>query len=123
MVVAGVICCVIAPLHEGVTWIPKVQPISLVGVAYLAIVGSLAFAAYNYLLQVEPPQRISSYALVNPFVATVIGVVLAHEEPVAGLWISLCAISVGVVLRVYGKTLMGFLRGSKAGNHESSESA
>lgn len=115
MIVAGTICCCVAPISEGVSWLPAVQVPSLIGVSYLAIVGSLAFAAYNYLLLVEPPQRISSYALVNPFVATVIGVALAHEKPVAGLWVSLCAITVGVVFLVYGKGITGLFSRKKAG--------
>jgi len=110
MAVAGVLCCCIAPWNEGGAWIHTVQPISLYGVLYLIIIGSIAFAAYNYLLLVEPPQRISSYALVNPFVATVIGIVVAREKPVAGLAASLCAIMAGVVLLVYEKMISGWMR-------------
>lgn len=106
MIVAGGICCCIAPFNAGTNWITTVQLPSMVGLVYLALFGSLAFAAYNYLLLVEPAQRISSYALVNPLIATVIGVMFAHEKPVAGLWLSLCAIIAGVVLLVYGRLIM-----------------
>jgi drug/metabolite transporter (DMT)-like permease len=115
MIVAGAVCCCIAPLNAGVSWVGAVKSVSIVGVFYLAVIGSLAFAAYNYLLLVEPAQRISSYALVNPFIATIIGVVLAREKPVAGLWVSLCAITVGVVLLVYGRAIMDFAL--KRGNY------
>jgi len=110
MIAAGVICCIIAPFSDGIAWVKDVQMVSVYGLLYLIVMGSLPFAAYNYLLAVEPPQRISSYALVNPLIATVIGIVFAREKPVAGLWASLFAIITGVVLMVYGGSITGFIK-------------
>ena len=49
--------------------------------AYLAVVGSIAFAAYTYLVKHEPAERVVSYALVNPLIALVLGLVIGNESP------------------------------------------
>lgn len=49
-------------------------------VGYLAVFGStIAFTAFAWLMRVEPPTRVASYALVNPLVAILIGAWLGHE--------------------------------------------
>src|SRR5699024_827170 len=47
---------------------------SLAGFAYLIVFGSLiAFSTYGWLLKVEPPSRVATYAYVNPVVAVLLG--------------------------------------------------
>ena len=54
---------------------------SALALAYLIVAGSIiAFSAYVWLLTVSTPDRVSTYAFVNPIVAVVLGVLLAHER-------------------------------------------
>jgi drug/metabolite transporter (DMT)-like permease len=53
---------------------------SIGGLLYLTIIGSLAFAAYVWLLKVSTPAKVATYAFVNPVVAVFLGWFLAGEE-------------------------------------------
>jgi len=54
---------------------------SALALAYLVVAGSiLGFSAYVWLLSVSTPDRVSTYAFVNPIVAVALGVLLAHER-------------------------------------------
>ena len=58
----------------------NVSTLSLVAVVYLGIISSvIGFSAYSWLLRVEPPARVSTYAYVNPVVAVSLGWLLASE--------------------------------------------
>jgi drug/metabolite transporter (DMT)-like permease len=58
----------------------RVSARSLAGFIYLTTVGSLVgFTAYIWLLKVQPPSRVSTYAYVNPVVAVFLGWALAGE--------------------------------------------
>ncbi|MCR4342041.1 MAG: EamA family transporter [Gemmatimonadaceae bacterium] len=53
---------------------------SVVGLAYLAIFGSvIAYSAYIWLLQVSTPARVATYAYVNPVIAVFLGWAFAGE--------------------------------------------
>jgi len=53
---------------------------SLGGLAYLIVFGSLiGFTAFAWLLRVEPPSRVATYAYVNPVVAVLLGWAIAGE--------------------------------------------
>jgi drug/metabolite transporter (DMT)-like permease len=53
---------------------------SVAALAYLVVFGSIvAFNAFTYLLEVEAPARVSTYAYVNPVVAVILGWLLAGE--------------------------------------------
>lgn len=52
---------------------------SVAALLYLAIIGSLAFAAYVWLLKVSTPAKVSTYAFVNPVVAVIVGWAFAGE--------------------------------------------
>lgn len=80
------------------------------GLWYLAIVGSLAFIAYNYLIAHEPAIRIVSYAFVNPLIAVVLGLVVGNEKPVPYLAAGLPLILLGLFLMLYGETLAGTIK-------------
>jgi drug/metabolite transporter (DMT)-like permease len=87
---------------------------SLLGLAYLALVGSLAFAAYNYLIAHEPSNRIVSYAFVNPVIAVILGFFVGNEKAVPYLFAGLTLILLGLFLMLYGDLVMKRL---KAINH------
>jgi drug/metabolite transporter (DMT)-like permease len=89
---------------------------SIFGVAYLATLGSLTFAAYTYLIMYEPAQRISSYALVNPPIAVLFGLLLGKETPVPFLMIGLPFSLAGIFLLLYGDTVVKKLRRQHSAN-------
>jgi drug/metabolite transporter (DMT)-like permease len=72
---------------------------SLLGLAYLILIGSLVgFAAYTWLLRVAPTPLVSTYAYVNPLIAVLVGSLLAGETLIprvvlaAGIIVSAVAI-------------------------------
>jgi drug/metabolite transporter (DMT)-like permease len=81
---AGSAACLVAGWLRG-EWAPDmlahVSTRSVCGLAYLVTFGSLvAFASYGWLMQVWKPERVSTYAYVNPVVALAIGVWFAGEH-------------------------------------------
>jgi drug/metabolite transporter (DMT)-like permease len=76
---------------------------SLIGLVYLAVVGSLAFAAYNYLIAHEPSNRIVSYAFVNPVIAVILGFFVGNEKAVPLFFAGLPLILFGLFLMLYGE--------------------
>jgi drug/metabolite transporter (DMT)-like permease len=75
---------------------------SLLAVGYLVVFGSIiAFTAYLWLLSRLPAQQVTTYALVNPVVALLIGAVLL-QEPITG-FVALAATMVlaGVALVLF----------------------
>jgi len=84
---------------------------SLLALLYLAIVGSLAYGAYTYLIAHEPAIRVSSYSLVNPVIATLLGLVVGDETPVPLLAAGLPLVLVGVALMLYGETVVERVKG------------
>jgi len=85
------------------------------GLAYLAVFGSVAFCAYNYLLMHEPAIRISSYAFVNPMIAVLLGLFVGSEQAVKYLWLGLPLILVGLVLMLYGEALLQLFKKNECG--------
>jgi drug/metabolite transporter (DMT)-like permease len=82
---------------------------SLFGVSYLAVVGSLAFASYTFLVNHEPAERVVSYALVNPLIALGLGLLLGSETPGPFLPFGAAAILLGLAVMLYGEGLLGRL--------------
>ncbi len=71
--------------------------------AYLAVLGStVAFTAFAWLLKVEPPTRVASYALVNPAVAVLLGAWLGHERVLPATWAGLAFVLAGLALHLGG---------------------
>lgn len=83
----------------------SVSVISLVGIGYLAIVGSIAFAAYTYLIGHEPTERVVSYAFVNPLIALMLGLLFGGETATPLLWAGLPLILLGLGFTFYGERL------------------
>ena len=84
---------------------------SLLALLYLAVVGSLAYGAYTYLIAHEPAIRVSSYSLVNPVIATLLGLVVGDETPVPLLAAGLPLVLVGVALMLYGEVVVEKIKG------------
>jgi drug/metabolite transporter (DMT)-like permease len=112
MIYAGILCL------AGSVWLgaspaavlSAISPGSGLGVLYLATIGSLAFGAYTYLIAHEPAIRVSSYALINPVIATLLGLIVGGESPVPFLAVGLPLILVGVTLMLYGEKLLSDLQ-------------
>ncbi|MBN1758117.1 MAG: EamA family transporter [Chitinispirillaceae bacterium] len=79
---------------------------SLIGLSYLIIAGSTAFAAYNYLIKNEPAIRVTSYAFVNPIIALFLGIVVAGETPKPFLLPGVILILPGLFAMLYGDALL-----------------
>jgi drug/metabolite transporter (DMT)-like permease len=76
-----------------------VSAASLAALAYLAVFGSIvAFSAYVWLLGVEPPARVATYAFVNPVVAVLLGWAVAGEAITDRVLVAAAVIVAGVVL-------------------------
>lgn len=85
MLCAGVVSGIIAlALGEVGRFEPAaVSVASLVGLAYLIVVGSIVgFGAYVWLLRVAPLPKVATYAYVNPVVAFILGAIVLGE-PIA----------------------------------------
>ena len=85
---------------------------SLFGLAYLAVFGSIALVAYNHLLAVEPSFRISSYSLVNPLIAVLLGLA-AGEKATPWLFFGVPLVLAGLTLMLYGDALLTRLAARK----------
>lgn len=83
-----------------------ISQISIFSTIFLTFVGGSAIGAYNYLLKHEPTNRITSYALVNPLIATLIGLFIGGESAAIYLW-------PGIVLILTGLTFMLYLGRSR----------
>ena len=70
----------------------------------------MAFAAYTYLIANEPAIRVVSYSLVNPVIATLLGLLIGNESPVPLLALGLPLVLIGVGLMLYGETAVPYLR-------------
>ncbi|MEP6989556.1 MAG: EamA family transporter [bacterium] len=72
---------------------------SVAALGYLILFGSLVgFNAYAWLLAVEPPARVATYAFVNPVIAVLLGWGLAGELLSARVLVAAAAIVGAVVL-------------------------
>jgi len=77
----------------------KILPQSLLSLGYLALGPSLlSFSSYMWLLSVVPPNRVSTYAYVNPVVAVFVGWAVLGEEVTLHTLIASAVILGGVVL-------------------------
>jgi drug/metabolite transporter (DMT)-like permease len=86
---------------------------SVFGVAYLSVVGSLAFTAYIYLISHEPAERVVSYSLVNPVIALAFGLALGNETVTPYLFLGFPLIIIALILMLYGEKLNTRLRGRR----------
>lgn len=108
MLFVGVTCMIgaLAAYGSPAQVLAQASTRSLLGTLYLAVFGSLAFAAYTYLIANEPAIRVVSYSLVNPLIATFLGLLIGQESPVPFLTVGLPLILIGVALMLYGERLL-----------------
>jgi drug/metabolite transporter (DMT)-like permease len=111
MLVAGIAALILGAL-SGVNLpaaIAAASPWSLFSLGYLALLGSLTLVAYNHLLVVEPSFRVSSYSLVNPLIAVVLGLA-AGEKTSPYFAIGTPLVLTGLVAILYGDAIREKLR-------------
>lgn len=83
---------------------------SLLSVAVLSIVGSLAFLSYTFLIHNEPAIRVVSYAFVNPLIAVLLGIAIGKEKPVPLLVPGIVLILTGLFQMLYGDLLFKVIK-------------
>lgn len=108
---AGGVLLVLVALARGEE-VAHVSAKSFVGLAYLVLFGTVAtFSAYIWLLRVAQPNRVATYAFVNPAVAVVIGWAVAGEKLTAGALVAttviVAAVAFAVLERRDGRTRPG----------------
>lgn len=80
---------------------------SIFSLAYLALLGGLTLVAYNHLLVAEPSFRVSSYSLVNPLIAVMLG--MASGEKASRFFaIGSPLVLLGLVIILYGDAIKDF---------------
>ncbi|HET9709945.1 MAG TPA: EamA family transporter [Gemmatimonadales bacterium] len=78
---------------------------SLIALAYLTVLGSIvAFTAYNWLVTVEAPARVATYAYVNPVIAVLLGAIVAGEPLTPRIGLAAVVIVTAVVLVIVGQS-------------------
>ncbi len=101
MLCGGAVLMAMSALHgEAPVWPP--QPVALIAWLYLVVFGSLiAFNAYMLLLARAPAALASSYTLVNPVIAMLLGVAIAGEQVTYFEWIAVGVVLAGVLLLLW----------------------
>lgn len=80
---AGVACLLISFATTDIDKfsMANVRPEGVYALIYLGLVSSLiTFLAFQWLIRVQPPAVVSTYAYVNPLVATLLGWLFANEH-------------------------------------------
>lgn len=79
-------------------------------VIYLAVAGTIvAYSSYSYLLRTVSPEMTSTYALVNPLLAMLLGVIWLNEPFTARLAVASALIIFSVMMVLYGRVLFKML--------------
>ncbi len=98
MLCGGLVLLVVSAI-AGESWSLPVAPGPWLSWLYLVTAGSLlAFNAYMVLLARTSTSIASSYTLVNPLVALLLGVTLGHETVTPWEWSSVGVVMLGVAL-------------------------
>lgn len=98
MLVGGIALLLMSMIgHE--TWPAEITAKSWLAFGFLVFFGSIiAYSAFMYLIQNVRPMLASSNTFVNPVVAFVLGISLAHERVTATDYVALMIILLGVFL-------------------------
>ncbi|MEO5588922.1 MAG: EamA family transporter [Gemmatimonadaceae bacterium] len=99
MLLGGMLLLILSgATHEPTQFdLAAVSARSIAGFTYLVLIGALVgYTAYIWLLKVQPPSRVSTYAYVNPVVAVFLGWALANE-PLSLRTVIAAAIIIGAV--------------------------
>ena len=86
--------------HEWRGFSPaRVSALSALSLAYLVVFGSIiAFSSYAFLVSHVAPQKIATYALVNPIIALALGGAILHERITPAAMLSMVLVLLGVTL-------------------------
>ena len=84
----------------------QVQLQSILGVLYLVVFGSLvAVNCYSFLVAHVDAQKVTTYALVNPVIALMLGAAVLHERITPAAIVSTVLVLVGVALILFRRRL------------------
>jgi drug/metabolite transporter (DMT)-like permease len=89
---------------------------SSLSLVYLIIFGSVAFAAYLWLLKASTPNKAATYAFVNPLVAVILGATLGGEEFNLRMGLAAVVIITAVVVITMAKSPKYQVESPKAGD-------
>lgn len=79
---------------------------AVLSVLYLAVAGTVvAYSAYSFLLKNIKTELVSTYALINPLIALILGILFLGEPFTATISLSAALIILSVVLTIYGESL------------------
>jgi drug/metabolite transporter (DMT)-like permease len=95
--------------------LPTITIRSWIGLAYLTVLGAMAFYSYSYLIKKEPSIRVVSYAIINPVIAVALGIFIGNEKPAPLLLLGFPLVLVGLVLMMYGKRIFSTSASHRAG--------
>jgi drug/metabolite transporter (DMT)-like permease len=89
--------------REWIGFVPaNISLQSLLAVAYLVVFGSLvAVNCYSFLVAHVPAQKVTTYALVNPVIALLLGALVLHEKITPVAIVSAILVLVGVALVLF----------------------
>jgi drug/metabolite transporter (DMT)-like permease len=80
----------------------QVSMASVVALLYLVVFGSMiALSCYSWLLTQVAPQKVATYALVNPVVAVVLGAIVLDEKITAVVVLAALAVLLGIALVLF----------------------
>ena len=108
MIFVGAVCLLVLQATQPLTLqqVSSFSALSITGLAYLAVIGSAAFVAYNFLIKNEPAIRVVSYAFVNPIIALFLGLAVAGETARPFLAPGVVLILLGLFAMLYGDVLI-----------------
>jgi len=104
MMFAGSIALILSGFlyHPILAILPAVSARSWIGCAYLTVPGGAAFFCYSYLIKHEPSIRVVSYAIINPLIAVLLGLLFAKEKATPLLWMGFPLILASLGIMLYG---------------------
>lgn len=82
MLISGAVLLGFSGITENWTMfsVSAVEPVAWISWGFLVLFGSvLAFSAFNYLLRVESPDKVATFAYVNPVIAVLLGWLFRDE--------------------------------------------
>jgi drug/metabolite transporter (DMT)-like permease len=80
----------------------QISLLSILALLYLIVVGSIiAVNCYSFLVAHVPPQQVTTYALVNPIIALLLGTLVLHERFSAAALLATVLVIAGVALVLY----------------------
>jgi drug/metabolite transporter (DMT)-like permease len=89
----------------------EVSAKSLLAVGYLVVFGSIvALSCYSWLLTRVSPQKVTTYSLVNPVVAVILGAIVLNEAVDSGEIVAGLAVLFGVSLVLFRNLRWPFAR-------------